>query len=396
MPDAYWTAARNAMMLDPTVTMLNTGSFGPLPRVVFDRVTEIRWRLAAGPTDFFVRQLPPLLADARRRLADFVGADRQRLVFTENVTSAVNLVAASLRLAAPGEVLLTDHEYGAMHWCWERAAQRQGLTLGTFALPQLPVDPREVVDAACAAMTDRTRLLFFSHVLSPTGLVLPARELCAEARRRGVLTVVDGAHAPAFVAGLNVEAIGADFYGANCHKWLLAPTGSGFLYLGPGSFERVQPLQVSWGWRPDRSKFDEPDEFGSTPRLRYLEFEGTRDVCPWLAVPAAIDFQTGLGLDRIQGRIRELARYTRERLSGTAGLTLATPEDSRMYGAMTAFRVPPGCDPAELRTRLWERRIEVPAMERPDRVLVRASTHFYNTESEIDTLADALEAILPA
>src|SRR5438132_10499695 len=113
MPDAFWTAARAAMMLDPTVTNLNTGSFGPLPRVVFERVTEIRERLAAGPTDFFMRQMPPLLWDARLRLADFLGADPRRLVFAVNVTSAVNLVAASLRLAAPGEVLLTDHEYGA-------------------------------------------------------------------------------------------------------------------------------------------------------------------------------------------------------------------------------------------------------------------------------------------
>jgi isopenicillin-N epimerase len=396
MPDAYWTAARAAMVLDPTVTNLNTGSFGPLPRLVFERATEIRAKLAAGPTDFFVRQMPPLLWEARSRLASFLGADPKRLVFTVNVTSAVNLVAASLRLAAPGEVLLTDHEYGAMHWCWERAAQRQGLTFRTFPLPTLPASPQEIVDAACAAMTERTRLFFFSHVLSPTGLVLPARELCAAARRRGVLTVVDGAHAPAFVRGLNVEDVGADFYGSNCHKWLLAPTGSGFLYLGTGAFERVQPLQVSWGWRPNRSKLDEPDEFGSTPRIRYLEFEGTREPGAWLAVPAALDFQAGLGFDRIQGRIRELVGHVRKRLTGVHDLLPATPDQPAMSGPLTAFQLPPGFDPEALRRRLWERRIEVPVIERPDRLLVRTSTHFYNTEEEIDTLATALQSILPA
>ncbi len=396
MPDRFWTAARAGMLLDPTVTNLNTGSFGPLPSVVFDRVTEIRARLAAGPTDFFVRQMPPLLWQARLRLAEFLGADPKRLVFMVNVTSAVNLVAASLRLAAPGDVLLTDHEYGAMHWCWERAAQRQGLTFRTFALPTMPATPREIVDAACAAMNERTRLFFFSHVLSPTGLVLPARELCVEARRRGILTVVDGAHAPVFVPSLNVEAIGADFYGSNCHKWLLAPCGSGFLYLGQGAFERVQPLQVSWGWRPDRAKLDEPDEFGTTPRLRYLEFEGTREVCPWLAVPAAIDFQAGLGFDPIQGRIRELVRHVRARLTGLCGLQPATPEARELSGPLMAFQLPPGHDPVDLRNRLWERRIEIPVIERPDRLLVRTSTHFYNTEEEIDTLASALDTILPA
>src|SRR6188474_1117420 len=111
------------------------------------------------------------------------------------------------------------------------------------------------------------------------------------------MTVVDGAHAPAFVPDIRLDDIGADFYGANCHKWLLAPTGSGFLYLGRDElWERIAPLQVSWGWKRDASLGrDEPDEWGSTPDIRYFEFEGTRDPCPWLAVPEAIDFQQGLG-----------------------------------------------------------------------------------------------------
>jgi len=382
------------MMLDPNVTNLNTGSFGPSPRPVFDRVTELRRRLAEEPMDFFLRGLPPLLWQARAALAQFLGGDPRRLVFTVNVTAAVNLVASSLRLASPGEILLTDHEYGAMHWTWERAAQRQGLTLRTFPLPILATSPREIVDAACAAMTERTRLFFFSHVLSPTGLVLPARELCAEARKRGVLTVVDGAHAPAFVP-LNLNEINADFYGSNCHKWLLAPTGSGFLYLGPGAWERIAPLQVSWGWRPERGKLDEPDEFGSTPRLRFLEFEGTRDVCPWLAVPTAIKFQQEIGLERIRERIGELTRHVRRGLTGLCGLTPATPEHPALHGAMTAFRLPAGHDPAALRQDVWERwRIEIPVIERPEGLLIRVSTHFYNTEEEVERLAEALPHLL--
>jgi isopenicillin-N epimerase len=357
-------------------------------------VTELRRRLAEEPMDFLVRSAPPLLWEARQRLDRFVGGDPRRLVFTANVTAAVNLVASSLRLSAPGEILLTDHEYGAMHWCWERAAQRQGLTLRTFALPPMPASPDEVVAAAAAAMTPRTRLFFFSHVLSPTGMVLPARELCAEARRCGVLTVVDGAHAPAFVP-LDLEAINGDFYGANCHKWLLAPTGSGFLYLGKGSEDRLQPLQVSWGWKHAHDRPDEPDEFGSTPRLRFLEFEGTRDVCPWLAVPTAIDFQAALGFAAIRHRIAGLTRFVRFRLDGLCGLRLHTPYPPALHGAMTAFRLPPGPPAPELRRRLWEDfRIEAPVVERPDGLLLRVSTHFYNTEDEVERLARALPHLL--
>src|SRR5207244_2758882 len=161
--------------------------------------------------------------------------------------TSTNIIASSLTLASPGEILLTDHEYGAMHWCWERAAQRLGLTLRTLPLPILARDPNEIVAAACQAMSHRTRLCFFSHVLSPTGLVLPAKELCAEARRRGILTVVDGAHAPAMIP-LNVDAVGADFYTANLHKWLLAPTGAGFLAIGEGNHDRIEPLHVRWAY----------------------------------------------------------------------------------------------------------------------------------------------------
>jgi isopenicillin-N epimerase len=340
MSDAFWSAARSRMLLDPAVANLNTGSFGPLSRPVFERVTQLRQRLAEEPMDFFIRQMPPLLWEARERLAAFLGGDPRRLVFTVNVTAAVNLVALSLRLASPGEILLTDHEYGAMHWCWERAAQRQGLTVRTFPLPILAKDPAPIVAEFRAALNERTRLAFFSHVLSPTGLVLPVNEMCAEARQRGVLTMIDGAHAPAMVP-LALDQLHCDFYGGNCHKWLLAPMGSGFLYLGKGSEDRLQPLQVSWGWHHQRDRLDERDEFGSTPRLRFLEFEGTRDPCAWLAVPAAIDFQENLGWERIRARNRQLVAYVRERL---AFLRPATPVHPELSGFLTAFRLPPSAD----------------------------------------------------
>jgi isopenicillin-N epimerase len=391
MSHEFWSAARSRMLLDANVANLNTGSFGPLPRPVFERVTWLRQHLAEEPMDFLLRQAPPLLWEARERLASFLGGHPRRLIFTANVTAAVNMVASSLRLAAPGEILLTDHEYGAMHWCWERAGQRQGLSVRTLPLPVMAQSTDEIVAAFRAALTERTRLAFFSHVLSPTGLVLPVRELCAEARRRGVITVVDGAHAPAMVP-VALNNLDCDFYGGNCHKWLLAPTGAGFLYLGRNSEDRLQPLQVSWGWQHDRDRLDERDEFGSTPRLRFYEFEGTRDPCPWLAVPAAIDFQREIGWQRIDAHNRALAGHVRQRLSF---LPSATPEDPVLCGYMTAFRLPAATDAPLLRRELWERHaIEVPIIERPDGLLVRVSTHFYNTEEEIERLAGALLALI--
>jgi isopenicillin-N epimerase len=326
------------------------------------------------------------------------------LVFTVNVSAAINLVASGLTLSAPGEILMTDHEYGAMHWCWERAARRHGMTLRTFRLPTVAKSPDEIVEAAVRAMTVRTRLFFFSHVLSPTGLVLPAAELCAEARRRGIVTVVDGAHAPAMIP-LDASKVGADFYTGNCHKWMLAPTGAGFLVIGPGNEDRLEPLHVSWGYKVDQYPIaeaktasrnaDAPDAFGSTPRTRYLEFEGTRDVCPWVTIPDAIDFQAEIGIERIRRRIAELVDYTRCRI-GDLGLQLATPTAAGLHGSMTAFELPVKgpAKSAQLRQAIWKHRIEVPVIERPDRLMIRVSTHFYNTCEEVDQLATVLPEAL--
>ncbi len=403
MPATDWPDARERMALAPDVAYLNTGSFGPLPRCVLDRITDLRRHLAEEPTDFMLRRVPSLMWAARERLARFIGGDPHRVVFTANVSGAVNLVASSLTLSAPGEILLTDHEYATMSWCWERAAARLGLTVRTFALPTLASSPRELVDAAINAMSPRTRLLFFSHVLSTTGLILPAHEICAEARRRGIVTFVDGAHAPGFT-DLRLADLPCDFYAGSGHKWLLAPTGNGFLYLGKPDEDRLRPMHVSWGYHPPPGPPDQRDAFGSTPRLRRLECEGTRDICPWLALPEAIDFQAALGHDRIQARMRALASYARQRLSGDLGLAPATPEHPELSGAMTAFHLPAGTHAAQLRSALWEQfRVEASVFERPvarrdgqNQLMIRASTHFFNTEAEIDRLAQALEALVPS
>ncbi len=388
-----WQIHCQQMMLDPTIINLNTGSFGPLPQVVFDHATKERRDLAAEPTHYYVRQLPPRLWNARCRFAEFLGTTPQQLVFTSNVSVAINIIASGLQIP-PGEILLTDHEYGAMHWCWQRAASRRGMVLKTFPLPTKTEDPGAIVEAAIKAMTPQTRLFFFSHILSPTGLVLPAKELVAEARKRDIMTVVDGAHAAAMIP-LNLAEINADFYCGNAHKWLLAPSGAGFMSWTETMGDRLEPMQVSWGYQKSGQPLDEPDEFGSTPRTRYLEFEGTRDPAPWLSIPTAIDFQTQIGWSHIRKRMRELSDYARQKLTAI-GLPEATPRHDALRGSLTAFELPfTGKSKAQaLRDAIWKHRIEIPIVERPDRLLIRVSGHFYNTEKEIDALAEILPKAL--
>ena len=190
-----------------------------------------------------------------------------------------------------------------------------------------------------------------------------------------------------------VDDMACDFYGANCHKWLLAPIGSGFLTFSDRMLDRLEPLQVSWGYRHAEERLDEPDEFGCTPRTRFLEHEGTRDICPWLVIPDAIDFQNELGWDAIRQRIHELSAHCRRQFADRHGLKLTTPPDPNMHGAMTAYWWPANLHAETLRKLLWiggSRQLSASGREG---LTLRVSNHFYTTESEIDQLAELIPAM---
>lgn len=390
-----WPTIRRQVLLDDGLVYLNTGSYGIVTRQVFDQVTALRRQMQSNPVDFLWRRGGEMLSRARSCLADFLGCPPSQVIFTDNVTTAMNLVAASLRVKAPGEILLSDHEYPAIRFTWERAAQEQGLRLRYARLPVLAASPEEIVAAFARELRPATRLLFFSHVLYTTGMVLPARKLCDLARQAGIVSVIDGAHAPGMLE-LDLTQIGCDFYGANLHKWLLAPVGAGFLYVRPGMEDRILPLTVSWGWYYDRARAFELNQFGGSHWQRSFEFAGSRDVTPWLVVPDAVNFLRNLGWENLQARQRELAALIRRRLDGRRGLKLATPTSPELSGAITAFRLPEHVvDPQAVRSALWERyRIEINMIEHAAGPFLRVSTNFYNSEHDLDMLAQAVDAVL--
>lgn len=406
----FWLACRSQMMLDPGSINLNTGSFGPTPQSVFNEAQENRRQLAAQPMDFLLRLLPPRLHQARLRLAHFLNTPFSSTVFFPNVTLALNGVINSLPLLlghsgkeidlSQSEVLLGDLEYGSLVWAWEKLSRATGLRLKVVTLPRTPKDPGELLEAFQKAWSPATKALYFSHVTSPTGMVLPARELCAWAKAKGILSIVDGAHAPAFVP-LDLTEVAADFYAANCHKWLLAPIGSGFLAASPDLLEKLEPLWVSWGFIPDsRLGLHETDALGSTPAIRRLEFAGTMDPAPYLGVSAAIDLHQQMGPEAIRRRQADLNRMVRDTVADVVGWKVQTPELGAQSGGMVAYQLPspfpknPGPS-LPLRNFLWENyRLEVNFIERENEpLMIRFSTHFYTTPAEICVLREALPAL---
>jgi isopenicillin-N epimerase len=380
MPAPSAAELRSEYLLDPEVAFLNHGSFGACPRPVFERYQAWQRELEREPVDFIARRVRGLRDSARAELAGYLGCAAEDLAFVQNATTGVNLAARSLDLRPGDEVLATDLEYGACDLAWEWVCRRAGARYVRAPI-QLPLrEPSEVADALFAAATERTRAVFASHVASETGLVLPIDEIVERARARGLVTVVDGAHAPAQVH-VDIAALGADFYAGNAHKWLGAPKGAGFLHARPERQDRVDGPIVSWGYSRGGASFCER-----------LEKQGTRDPAAWLTVPDAIRFQAERDWDDVRERCRALTREARRELCELFGTEPLAPDE--MVAQMAAVWLPRSAP--ELCDRLFaEHRVEIPVGGGADDVL-RLSVAAYTTREDIDRLLAALARELHA
>ena len=428
------------------VTYLNHGSFGPSPRVVQEVREEWSRRLNSNPMEFFLRTMEPALDEAAARLGQFIGADARDLVFVENATVAMNVVAESLPLAPGDEILLNDHEYGAVFRIWRSMCERTGAkivssTLGHLLIGAGDVSPlntaatfhevdsgdsrpplrrqeqelrrfsdrtADIIEPILAAITPRTKLIVISHVTSPTGIVFPVAEICREARARGIPVCIDGPHAIA-MCEVDLRKIDCDFYCASLHKWLSAPFGSGLLYVRRKWQSQLKPHVVSWGrslgGRPARWQDD-------------LNWLGTRDPAPFLAVPAAIEFLERVGLPAFRQQTHDLAQYARAQLEQTLGQLATIPDSIDWYGSMIAVplvenrkqeagdgsqesdqkakqkKSPPNAIHPWQQQLAERHRIEVLVTECHGQKYLRVSCHLYNTQADIDTLMAALKTLV--
>ncbi len=383
--DEHWRHWRDRWSIPDDVVYLNHGSFGPTPSEVKECHVAWQRRLASQPMEFFIRQMEPAWFDARRRLARFVDTDEQNLIFVENSTSAMNIVAFSFPLGESDEVVLTDHEYGAVLRIWQRACRKANAPEPRIAKLPIPmVSADQVVASIFSEVNDRTRLLVVSHIVSPTGIVLPIRQICDEALRRGIAVCVDGPHAPAQVP-LSLDELPCDFYTASLHKWVSAPIGAGFLFAAAKWQEQIQPPLLSWG----RLSFEKSNAWWE--EFLWL---GTRDPSAYFASSRAIDLLDEVGLDNFRQRTHALACYARHRLVDVLGSTPPVPDSPDWYGSMTSIPLPAG-DPRRLQRALWEDyRIEIPVIDHLDRRSIRVSCHLYNDHREIDLLVEALAKLL--
>jgi isopenicillin-N epimerase len=381
---------KKQFVLDPGLVFLNHGSFGACPLPVLE--AQARWQreMERNPVAFLGRRSAGLLAEARAVLAGQLGADPADLVFVTNASTGVNTVARSLRLRAGDEVLTTDHEYGACDNTWRLACAASGAVYRRAPVP-LPFQAAAFTGRVWAQVTERTRVLFLSHITSVTALILPIAELCRLARAAGILTVIDGAHAPGQIP-LDLEALGADFYTGNCHKWLCAPKGSAFLHARPERHAALDAVVASWGYSPDVAAGGHDLYTGTSLLERRQQWQGTRDLSAFLAVAEAIRFQEANDWEEVRRRCHALAGEALERICELTGLEPVCGDGD--FGQMVVIPMP-AVDPVELQRRLFEEHaIEIPVTRHGDRIFLRISIQGYNTREDVDGLVEAVARIL--
>jgi isopenicillin-N epimerase len=389
----YWNLAEG-------VTYLNHGSFGPTPLVVQEELARWTSLLASNPMNFYVRNLPDYLDEACQVLGDFVGTSGDNLVFADNATFAMNMVAASHYLKEGDEVLFTDHEYGSVLRLWRQKCKEVGASIVVRKLPNPLGSDEEIVETLFQAASKKTRLLVVSHVSSATAVILPVEKICQRARELKIPVCIDGPHAPVQVP-LDIDKIGCTYYCASLHKWMSAPLGSGFLYVTPNQQQHMKPSIISWGRNMREDAPTWKDEY---------HWLGTRNPAPALAVPSAIKFITEtIGLDTFRDYTQGLVASARQSYRLLTGLDYDLGLDpipthkpelagQHRYGSMITLPMPdfvPNPDAQTglhpLRVFLWDRyQIECLLPRWQDKLYLRISCHLYTSPADLDRLMTAL------
>ena len=378
-------AFKNMFLINPKVTYLNFGSFGACPKPIFEDYQQWQLVLESEPVQFIAVHAAKYLQTSREALAGYIGCDVADVVYVTNPTYAINIVAKSFPLVAGDEILSTDLEYGAMDRTWNYYCQKAGARLVRQPI-QLPVvSKQDIIDQFWEGYTEKTKAIFISHITSSTALILPVEEICAMAKERGLITIVDGAHTPGHIP-LDLSTLQADIYTGACHKWMMTPKGCSFLYVKRDLQQLFDPLLISWGYQ---STAPSPSQF-----LDYHEMQGTRDFSAFLTVPKAIAFRQQYDWTMVAGECRKMIQENYSRLCNLLGSMPLSPVNDAFLGQMASIPIITPA-PEALKAHLFDTyKIEIPVMRHGEQVYLRYSINAFNTQQDLDYLYNALQEIV--
>lgn len=375
---------RSQFLLNSNITHLNHGSFGACPKPIFEDYQKWQLELEKSTVNFFARKGPELLFNSRKALSSFIGCHANDVVYVTNPSYAINIVAKSFPLQENDEILATDIEYATMDRTWNYYCKKAGAKYVRSRIT-LPVTSKEqIVEEFFKGLTPNTKAIFISHITSSSALILPVKEICTKAKELGLITIVDGAHVPGQLP-LDLSTLQADIYTGACHKWLLTPKGSSFLYVKPRLQDMFDPLLISWGYEsdyPSESKF-----------IDYHQLQGTRDFSAFLTIPKALEFRQKFDWDTVLVSARKISQDNYIHFAEAANGTMLCPISNDFLGQMCSLAI--NCnDAAGLGLLLYNKyKIETATFPYANKALIRYSFQGYNTQKDLDKLFNALQEI---
>ena len=376
---------RKHFLLSQDVTFLNHGSFGACPKPVFEKYQYWQRELERQPVQFMAEAIYKHLKSARDSLGNFIGCNGDDLFFVPNPTTGVNTIINNLDLSPGEEILSTDHEYGALIRGWDSISKKTSARFIKREIPLPCTTHDDFIEYFWEGITEKTKVIFISHITSSTAMIFPIHEICRRAREQEILTIIDGAHVPGHIP-LDISEIDPDVYVGACHKWLCAPKGSSFLYVRKSFQDKIRPLIVSWGKEgtdPSDSSF-----------LLENQWQGTRDMSAFLSVPDAIEFQQKNNWIDLIKKCKWLVQETRSRLDEYFELTHLCPNNNEWLGQMASIEIKTS-DPIKIKNTLLEEfSIEVPIFEWKEKNILRYSVQVYNDQQDVDLLIYALRDLL--
>lgn len=378
------SALRSQFLLDPDITYLNFGSFGACPKPVFEDYQNWQLLLEREPVQFIAMNSAKNLETARKALAAYINCDADDLVYVTNPSYAINIVAKSIELKPGDEILSTNIEYGALDRTWNYYCRKAGAKYIRQPI-ELPIVSKEaIIEQFWKGYNEHTKAIFISQITSATALILPVKEICAMAKERGLLTIVDGAHVPGHIP-LDLSELQADIYTGACHKWMMTPKGCSFLYVKK-AYQPIDPLVVSWGYEaamPSHAQF-----------LDYHQMQGTRDFSAFLTVPKAIAFMKEHNWWEVAAACRQMVQDNYERFCELLGSRPICPVSDEFLGQMCSIPINSPA-PEQLQRHLFEEyKIEVPVPRQDDKVFLRYSINAFNTQADLDKLYEAMKELV--
>lgn len=375
----FWFAVQQAFTVDRSIVNLNNGGVSPSPRVVQDAMKRDLDFSNLAPAHTMWNVLEPEIEAVRTRLAAAFGCDREEMAITRNASEALEIVQLGLDLKAGDEVLTTDQDYPRMLTTWEQRVRRDGIVLKKISFPTPPPSMQHLATAFEKAIGPKTRVIHFCHITNLTGQIFPVKEICQLARSRGIEAIVDGAHAFAHFP-FKRDDLDCDYYGTSLHKWLLAPHGTGFLYVRRAKIEQIWPLM--------------PARLDQARDIRKFEEIGTHPAANHNAIAEALTFHDGIGAERKAARLRYLRDRWMKRLEGKPGVTLRTSYDPKMSCALSNIALE-GKEPGKITSYLWQNhRIMATPIGNAACPGVRITPNVYTTIEEVDAFSDAMERII--